>query len=213
MRLLKTIRIAITNCVLVLFGIAAGEAGETEGREGKGAGEKASNAAGNKNEKSAPKTSKKETAKPEINVTDEAINAYEKDFQDLADYRKRKKMPEAGSENDDSTAAKLIIGDNEYYGKNAGQTKADVIEELIVNPQTATHAEGDVFYQAKTKKDGVNSTKATIILDRYPCKSCGINGGIRGMAKQLGITDLTIVTPSRVVKFNPQIKPKPNPFM
>lgn len=118
-------------------------------------------------------------------------------------------MPIAGSPEDRHTAGKLVIGDNEYYGRN-GHGK-DVRSVFTVNPQTATHAEGDVFYQAKMA--GENSTSAVLITDRRACRACGFNDGIRSMAKQMGITNLTIVSPGyEPIRFNPQVKPKPNPF-
>ncbi len=136
-------------------------------------------------------------------------NDYSKHFDDLAEYRREQGMPVAGSPEDKHTAGKLIIGDNEYYGRN-GHGK-DVRSEFTVNPQTATHAEGDVFYQAKMA--GENSTSAVLITDRRACRACGFNGGIRSMAKQMGITDFTIVSPGyEPIRLNPQIKPKPNPF-
>lgn len=136
---------------------------------------------------------------------------YTNDFEDLAAYRREQGMPVSGGKEDNCTAAKLKIGDNEYYGKNGHGKQDEVISEFNVNPQTATHAEGDVFYQAKNA--GENSTSAVLITDRRACKACGFNGGIRSMAKKMGITDLTIISPGREpIRFNPQIKPNPNPF-
>ncbi len=120
-------------------------------------------------------------------------------------------MPTAGSINDNCTAAKLIIGDNEYYGKNGHGLHKKVKEQFKVNAQTATHAEGHVFYQAKIAN--VSNPVATLIIDRPACKSCGFYGGVRSLARQMGITDLTIIEPNNnIINFNPQVKPKPNPF-
>lgn len=90
--------------------------------------------------------------------------------------------------------------------------EASEIKRLFnVNAQTATHAEGDVFYQAKVA--GNTSTTAILITDRRACKACGLNGGIRSLARQMGITDLIIVSPGyEPIHINPQIKPNPNPF-
>ena len=136
---------------------------------------------------------------------------YSADFDDLAAYRRQQGMPVAGSIEDKHTAAKLIIGDNVYYGRNGHGKQNEVTSVFTVNPQTATHAEGDVFYQAKM--DGNTNTTAVLIIDRYVCRACGFNGGIRSLAKQMGITDLTIVCPNHdPINFNPQVKPIPNPF-
>ena len=58
-----------------------------------------------------------------------------------------------------------------------------------------------------------NSKTAVLITDRCACQACGYNGGIRSLARQMGINDLTIVRPNHEpIMFNPQIKPIPNPF-
>ncbi|SHL82630.1 MafB19-like deaminase [Anaerocolumna jejuensis DSM 15929] len=120
-------------------------------------------------------------------------------------------MPVAGSVDDKHTAAKLIFGDNEYYGHNGHGMQDEVKGAFSVNAQTATHAEGLAFYNAKTS--GVEGTSATLITDRPACASCGYYGGIRSMAKDMGINDLTVVSPNNApITFNPQVKPIPNPF-
>lgn len=74
---------------------------------------------------------------------------YATDFDDLAAYRRQQGMPIAGSAEDKHTAAKLIIGDNVYYGRNGHGKQNKVTSVFTVNPQTATHAEGDVFIKLK----------------------------------------------------------------
>ncbi len=136
---------------------------------------------------------------------------YLNDFDDLATYRRKQGLPVAGSAEDKHTAAKLIIGDDVFYGRNGHGKQNEVASVFTVNPQTATHAEGDVFFQ--TKISGNKNTKAVLITDRCACRACGFNGGIRSLAKQMGITDLTIVSPEHAaINFNPQVKPNPNPF-
>ena len=158
----------------------------------------------------------------ELDITNNAVsgtdgrgvdipNGYEQDFEDLARYRKSQGMPVAGSAEDKHTAGKLIIGENEYYGRNGHGQQEAVKNAFSVNAQTATHAEGQAFYNAYSDK--AQGTSATLITDREACGSCGYSGGIRSMAKQMGITDLTIVSPNNPpINFNPQVKPKPNPF-
>jgi len=143
--------------------------------------------------------------------TIEIPSGYETDFEDLAKYRESQGMPVAGSADDKHTAGKLIIDDNEYYGRNGHGQQAAVKDAFNANAQTATHAEGQVFYNAYT--DGAQGTSATLITDRAACGACGYSGGIRSMAKQMGITDLTVVSPNNPpINFNPQVKPNPNPF-
>gem|GEM_PF-2544037 len=150
-----------------------------------------------------------EDSDTKINVPE----GYEKDFEELAEYRQEQGMPVAGSADDKHTAAKLIMVEDEqdYFGKNGHGKKEEDRSVFTVNPQTATHGEGDVFYQAKV--DGATSSTAILITDRDACRACGVNGGIRSMAKQMDITDLTVVSPGGVINFNPQIKPSPNPFL
>ena len=121
-------------------------------------------------------------------------------------------LPEAGSAQDRYTVGKLKIGGHEYYGRNAHGKQSQVRSAFNVNPQTATHAEGDVFLQAKMA--GETSNSAILVTDRRACNACGLNGGIRSLARQSGITDLIIVSPGYApIRFNPQIKPLPNPFL
>ena len=137
---------------------------------------------------------------------------YSKDFDDLAEHRKKMGLPEAGSAQDRYTVGKLKIGGHEYYGRNAHGKQSQVRSAFNVNPQTATHAEGDVFLQAKMA--GETSNSAILVTDRRACNACGLNGGIRSLARQSGITDLIIVSPGYApIRFNPQIKPLPNPFL
>ena len=61
------------------------------------------------------------------------------------------------------TTSKTVLGDNVYYGRNGHGKQNDVTSVFTVNPQTATHAEGDVFYQAKMAGD--TNTTAILITD------------------------------------------------
>ncbi len=62
-----------------------------------------------------------------------------------------------------------------------------------VNPISRTHAEVDAFQQAAAA--GVSGTSGTLYVDRPLCMACGQNGAVRSVARQIGITDLTVVTP------------------
>jgi MafB19-like deaminase len=115
-------------------------------------------------------------------------------FSSLAEYRQTVGLPPAGSENDYSTIAKLEIGDRVFFGVNSGSNPNSRSITLRVNPISRTHAEADAFQQAFDA--GVNGGKARLIVDRDLCRACGQNGGVRGMARQLDIEELEIISPS-----------------
>lgn len=91
-----------------------------------------------------------------------------------------------------------------FVGFNSG-LRAHVIpaagDPLRANAISRTHAEGDVFRQALVAGAGRGAT-ATLIVDRDACGGCGRRGGITGMAQQLGITNLTLVTPDGQRQFD-----------
>jgi len=67
---------------------------------------------------------------------------------------------------------------------------------LTVNPISATHAETDVLQQL-ADLGGVGGTRATLYVD-YParlCGACGRSGAVASMARQVGISELTVVWP------------------
>jgi hypothetical protein len=111
-------------------------------------------------------------------------------FDDLVQMRQELGLPEAGSELDKATLSKLEMGDQDFYGINAhGQ---DIT--LRVNAISKTHAEADAFQQAFNA--GVTSDEATLTVDRDLCNACGQNGAVKSMANQIGINELTIISPS-----------------
>jgi hypothetical protein len=59
---------------------------------------------------------------------------------------------------------------------------------------SSTHAEADAFQQAYDL--GIRGGKARLIVDRDLCRACGQNGGVRGMARQLDIEEIEIISPS-----------------
>jgi len=97
------------------------------------------------------------------------------------------------------TLARLDVGGRSFYGINAhGQAVS-----LRVNAISATHAEADVFQQATNAQIG--GGRATLFVDRALCPACGLNGGVRGMARQLGLTEIEIITPqgTSIMKVGP----------
>ncbi|MGW4214794.1 deaminase [Lentzea sp. NPDC004789] len=91
---------------------------------------------------------------------------------DLAAYRTREGMPTSGSANDTFTAAMLVVGGAVCCGRNAHGREVDI----RVNAQTRTHAEADVFQQAKNAR--VSGAQAVLYVDREFCRSCGASGGV-----------------------------------
>jgi hypothetical protein len=115
-------------------------------------------------------------------------------FQELAAYREQLGLPPAGSEIDRDTVAKLEIGGMVFFGVNSSSNPTRRQITLRVNPISRTHAEADAFQQAYDL--GIRGGKARLIVDRDLCRACGQNGGVRGMAKQLDIEELEIISPS-----------------
>jgi hypothetical protein len=115
-------------------------------------------------------------------------------FQELADYRLLIGLPIAGSENDRATVAKLEIGENGFFGISSGSNPNPRRITLRVNPISRTHAEADALQQAFDA--GVRGGRARLIVDRDLCRACGQNGGVKGMAKQLDLEELEVISPS-----------------
>ena len=115
-------------------------------------------------------------------------------FQELAAYREQLDLPPAGSETDRDTVAKLEIGGMVFFGVNSSSNPTRRQITLRVNPISRTHAEADAFQQAYDL--GIKSGKARLIVDRDLCRACGQNGGVKGMARQLDIEEIEIISPS-----------------
>jgi hypothetical protein len=65
---------------------------------------------------------------------------------------------------------------------------------LTVNPISRTHAETDALQQAFDA--GVRGGRVRLIVDRDLCRACGQNGGVKGMARQLDLEALEVISPS-----------------
>jgi hypothetical protein len=115
-------------------------------------------------------------------------------FQELIELRKKLGLPPAGSESDRSTTAKLEIGQNVFFGINSHSNPRPRKITLKINIISKTHAEADAFQQAFDL--GIRGGKAKLIVDRDLCRACGEKGGVKGMAKQIDLEELEIITPS-----------------
>lgn len=115
-------------------------------------------------------------------------------FQELAEYRRQLGLPSAGSERDRSTVAKLEMGEREFFGINSVSNPHRRRITLTVNPISRTHAEADALQQAFDA--GLRGGTGRLIVDRDMCRACGQNGGVKGMAKQLELEQLEVISPS-----------------
>ncbi len=116
------------------------------------------------------------------------------EFGDLVACRERMGLPVAGSETDRPTVAKLELAGMTFLGFNSSSNPVRRTITLRVNPISRTHAEADVFQQAFDQ--GLRGGTARLVVDRDLCRACGEKGGVRGMARQLGLTALEVITPS-----------------
>ena len=115
-------------------------------------------------------------------------------FQDLAEYRQELGLPIAGSESDRSTVAKLEIGERSFFGVNSSSNPNPRSITLKVNPISRSHAEADAMQQAFDAR--VRGGRGRLIVDRDLCRACGQNGGVKGMARQLDLEELEVISPS-----------------
>lgn len=116
------------------------------------------------------------------------------EFWELVACRERMGLPIAGSTDDRATVAKLEIAEVTFFGFNSSSNPIRRPITLRVNPISRTHAEADVFQQAFDL--GLRGGMARLIVDRDLCRACGEKGGVKGMARQLELDMLEVITPS-----------------
>jgi len=115
-------------------------------------------------------------------------------FQELAEYRRQLGLPRAGSDSDRATVAQLEMAKSKFFGVSSGSNPHRRRITLTINPISRTHAEADVFQQALDA--GLRGGSGRLIVDRDLCRACGQNGGVKGMAKQLDLEQLEVISPS-----------------
>jgi hypothetical protein len=113
-------------------------------------------------------------------------------LRDLARWRASQTppLPAAGSAADTYTVARLDVGGRSFYGKSAQGTPVD----LVVSAQSIGHAETHAIQGAA--RAGVNETRGVLFVDRELCHGCGDLGAVQSMARQLGLLQLDVYTPS-----------------
>lgn len=118
---------------------------------------------------------------------------------DLATRRAALGAPPAGPGVQPTLSRLDVDGMGPFYGTSAhGQPVT-----LRVNPISRTHAETDVMQQL-ANAGGANGAKATLYID-HPggmCGACGRSGAVKSMARQAGVSEVTVVWPggSMVIK-------------
>jgi RHS repeat-associated protein len=133
-------------------------------------------------------------------------------FKTLAGFRQDIGVPpiELDTGKKRTTAAMLEIGGNFWIGRRflgRSPNKQTMAPPLNPNPITAQHAEADAFNQAVNA--GVTADRATLYVDRAFCGACGQRGGVKSMAKALGIKELTVITPAgtQTIVIDPSVNP------
>ena len=92
---------------------------------------------------------------------------------------------------------RLDVGGRSFYGVNAHGQKIT----MRVNNISKTHAEMDAFQQAFNA--GARGGKGRLFVDADLCGACGKNGAVRSLARQLGLTELQVVTPNKIFTLIP----------
>lgn len=127
-----------------------------------------------------------------------------KGFDSLAARRAELGLPPAGAANDSATLSRLEVGGKSFDGINSGlqNPKADIRLDRV-NAQTKTHAEGEAVQHAVDAGLAGKSKRAEMWVDRDPCSSCGKYGGLRSLARNLGVEELVVHSPSGTQVFKP----------
>jgi MafB19-like deaminase len=145
---------------------------------------------------------------PEAPIKDEAAKTPTVDsprqIQYLADRRKKLGLPPAGSLDDNATLAKLEINGQSFDGINSSlQDPRTNITLERVNAQTKTHAEAEAVQKAVDSGMKGTTSQAEMWVDRDPCAACGESGGLRSLARNLGVDKLIVHSPSGTQIFAP----------
>jgi hypothetical protein len=125
-------------------------------------------------------------------------------FAELAQRRQALGLPPAGAADDAATLSRLEINGQSFDGINSGlQNPKTPITLERVNAQTKTHAEAEAVQKAIN--GGMKGTvkQAEMWVDRDPCAACGESGGLRSLARNLGVDELVVHSPSGSQTFTP----------
>ena len=116
--------------------------------------------------------------------------SHAKKYRLLSDLKKFRGSTFQDSPRKKYTLARLSIpGQPVYYGVSAHGQKMYIRPNAI----SRSHAEGDVFNQAA--RHPPTSRYGMLVVDRPPCRACGVYNGILSMARQIGLKVIDIVHP------------------
>ncbi|HEY6345536.1 MAG TPA: deaminase [Bryobacteraceae bacterium] len=122
----------------------------------------------------------------------------------LASRRKALGLSAAGEAGDNATLARLEINGQAFDGINSGLQKPRTPFTLErVNAQTRTHAEAEAVQKAVSAGLKGKAKAAEMWIDRDPCAACGESGGLRSLARNLGVDQLVVHSPSGTTTFTP----------
>lgn len=114
------------------------------------------------------------------------------EFLQLSVRRTRLGLGAAGAATDTSTLALLKINGQQFEGINSADQNPRTAITLRANAQTKTHAEAECVQKAINGGMVGTSTTAEMWIDRPPCDACGKYNGLGSLARELGVTKLTI---------------------
>jgi len=110
----------------------------------------------------------------------------------------------AGTPADEATFARLEIDGAAFDGVNSGiQNPKTKITLERVNAQTKLHAEGEAVQKAIDAGKYGKAQVAEMWVDRPPCTSCGPKGGLRSLARNLGVKRLIVHYPGGHIVVTP----------
>ena len=108
------------------------------------------------------------------------------------------------------TVAVVQADGNNMWGVSGHGRHRAIKQEWKINAQTPTHAEGDALFTLyeQRKSAGIIGGRAKIVVDRPLCKACGDYGGVRSAVEQIGLDELTVVTPdgTQIIRPRPGYK-------
>jgi RHS repeat-associated protein len=137
-------------------------------------------------------------------VGDGPIENMDARWKALSKERTRQGVPPAQHPADEATFAQLEIDGAAFEGRNSAlqEPKTPITLERV-NAQTKTHAEAEAVQKALNAGKYGKAQVAEMWVDRAPCSSCGKFGGLRSLARNLGVQKLIVHTPEGSIVVTP----------
>jgi hypothetical protein len=124
-------------------------------------------------------------------------------YEQLGQLRRELGLPNTGVRETDGVLTLLEVNGRRFYGINNWAASDDAAKAAFINAEfrnpvtgnvphrvVANHAEGDVFLQAFLA--GQRGGHGRLYIDSTMCGFCGRSGGVRGMARGLGLDSLEV---------------------